>query len=62
MVFSFTGLFYFTLRNITPALQSKLKCILLLAVVESRLIKKYGLNTILEPFVESVMKLESVRL
>ena len=51
---------YFTLGNIKPGLRSKLKCIFLLAVVESRLIEKYGMNTILEPFVESVIKLESV--
>ena len=55
-----SGLFYFTLGNIKPALRSKLKCIFLLAVVESRLIEKYGMNTILEPFVESAIKLESV--
>ena len=40
--------------------QSNYKCIFLLAVVESPLIEKYGMNTILHPLVESVMKLESV--
>ena len=55
------GLFYYTLTNITPALRSTLRVIMLLAVVKTSHIDEYGIDVILEPFVEEMSKLESVR-
>ena len=43
-----------------PSLRSKLKSILLLAVAETSMISKYGISSILEPFVEEMKQLESV--
>ena len=55
------GLFYYTLTNITPALRSTLRVIMLLAVVKTSHIDEYGIDVILEPFVEEMSKLESLR-
>ena len=43
-----------------PSLRSKLKSIFLLAVAETSIISKYGISSILEPFVEEMKQLESV--
>ena len=60
MFANFIGLFYYTLENVRPSFRSKLQSILLLAVAETSLISKYGINSILEPFVEEMKELESV--
>ena len=57
---TFVGLFYYCLGNIHPSFRSKLQSILLLAVAETSLISKYGINIILDPFVEEMKELESV--
>ena len=56
-----SGLFYYTLGNIRPHLRSQTKAIQLVSVVKSSYIEKYGIDTILEPFVDAVKQLESVR-
>ncbi|MGL4876600.1 hypothetical protein [Paraclostridium dentum] len=43
--------FYFTLGNIPPKYRSALKNIHLLILVKHRLVKKYGFDRILEPFI-----------
>ena len=48
------GLFYYTLGNLPPRLRSALKSIQLLTVCKFTDIVHYGINTILEPIVESV--------
>lgn len=55
------GLFYYTLCNIDPALRAKLRTIMLVAIVETSHINQYGISEILEPFVQSMQQLESVR-
>ena len=57
---SSVGLFYYTLCNIHPALRVKVWTIMLVAIVETKHINKYGISEILEPFIESMQQLESV--
>ena len=54
------GAFYFLLGNIQPALRSSLKVIQLVTMVKQSLINYYGIDKILEPFMESIQQLESV--
>lgn len=54
------GLFYYVLGNIDPALRSGLNTIQLLCIVRCIHIEKYGMDVILQPFVEDIQKLESV--
>ena len=53
-------MFYYTLTNIHLALRSRLQTIMLLLVVESKHIEKYGIDQIMKPFVSGMMELESV--
>lgn len=46
------SMFYFQLGNILPEYRSKLKSIYLLAIVEYRYLKKYGVENILAPFIK----------
>ena len=55
-----TALFYYTLGNISPAYRSSLKCIQLLTVVKYNDLVKYGIDTILSPFMEDLKLLEAV--
>ena len=55
-----TGLFYYTLGNICPALRGVLQAIQLVAVVKTNNISKYGIDEVLRPFVEAVKLLEKV--
>lgn len=48
---------YLKLANIYPEYRSKLKSINLLAIVEYRYLKKYGMDEILTPFVGKLKKL-----
>lgn len=52
------GCLYFTLRNLTPRLNSCLMNIHLISLFHSQDAKKYGLDKILSPFVEDVKVLE----
>ena len=58
----YVGLFYYTLLNIHPEHRSSLQNIQLITVVKQIHIKKYGLDSILEPFVVRIKELEKVRL
>lgn len=62
MTSSFTAVFYYQILNIEPELRSRLQSIMLLTIVDTAILSKYGTNTILEPFVESVKLLESVNM
>jgi hypothetical protein len=53
------GMFYFTLKDIHPVLQSCLKNIFLLAVALSKDIKHYGFDAILNPILVDLKALES---
>jgi len=53
-------MFYYTLGNIHPQLRSTLRCIQLLSVVNVTLIDKYGMNEVLQPFVEELKDFEKV--
>ena len=48
------AMFYFQLANVYPEYRSRLKSINLLAITENKYLKKYGIDAILEPFVEEV--------
>ena len=54
------GLFYYTLGNLEPRLRSPTNAIQLVSVVKTSYIDKYGIDMILEPFVQAITKLESV--
>ena len=56
----FLGLFYYTLGNIEPRYRANLDTIQLVCITKSSCIDKYGMDTILEPFIESVRTLKSV--
>ena len=54
------GLFYYTLGNLEPRLRSPTNAIQLVSIVKTSYIDKYGIDMILEPFVQAITKLESV--
>lgn len=56
------GAFYYCLANIEPALRSKLQSIMVLAIVKTSYIAEHGVDTILEPFINDIKRLESVRI
>ena len=60
--FFISGMFYYTLDNLPPVLRSKQCSIQLLCVCKYSFIKKYGIDVILQPFIEDVKKLEKVNL
>jgi len=53
---------YYQVGNLSPYLRSKLKSIQVVAVTKAPLITKYGIDPILQPFVNDIKKLEQVRL
>ena len=54
-------LFYYTIGNLSPYLRSQLISIQLLAVAKTTVINKYGIDTILEPFMKELRILEEVK-
>ena len=48
------------LGNLSPRLRSQLKSIQLLAVAKSSVVDKYGVKTLLEPFMQDLKILEEV--
>jgi hypothetical protein len=54
------GAFYYLLGNFQPELRSSLKVIQLITLVKQSLIADYGIDRILEPFMDSIRELESV--
>lgn len=55
-----TGVIYYTLGNIRSQYRSQLDAIQLLAIATSPVIKKYGIDAILEPFLDDLQYLEQV--
>ena len=51
---------YYTLGNVTPKFRSSLKNIHLLGIAKYEYICKYGLEELLSPVIQDVLKLESV--
>ena len=56
------GVFYYSLGNINPALRSTLQSIQLIAIVKSSYINLYGIDKILEAFMEDISHLEQVNI
>ena len=54
------AVFYYTLANISPQYRSSLKAIQLITVVKSMDVAMYGVDKILQPFMDDVAKLEKV--
>ena len=56
----YLGIFYYTLGNLRPHLRSSLKSVQLVCIVKVKYIQKYGINSVLEPFMNDVHLLEKV--
>ena len=54
------GAFYYLLGNLRPELRSSLKLIQLVTLVRQSYIKDYGMDKILETFMDGIKELESV--
>jgi len=59
-IFMHTGVFYYQLGNISPKYRSSLKSIHLVTIAKSTIIKKYGPDKILKPFMNAIKELEKV--
>jgi len=57
---SILGVVYYTLGNLSPKYRSQLDAIQLLAIATSPVINKYGIDAILEPFLDDLQFLEQV--
>lgn len=55
------GVVYYTLGNIHPKYRSQLDSIQLLAIATYPVIKKHGIDAILEPFLQDLKYLEQVQ-
>ena len=55
------ALFYYTPGNLELSLRSSLQIIQFVAVVRSPLVEKYGIGTILGPFMTTMTELEKVK-
>ena len=55
-----SGVVYYTLGNIKPEHRSQLHAIQLVALVTVPLLKKYGVDAILEYFINDLKELEKV--
>ncbi|XP_058961485.1 uncharacterized protein [Pocillopora verrucosa] len=55
------GAFYFNLGNLSPEYRSVINSIQLIALCRVPLIKKYGMNRILQPFMQDLHQLEADR-
>lgn len=60
IVIIFPAAFYYTLANISPRHRSSLKMIQLVSLVKSVNVSSYGVDKILQPFMEDIAKLEVV--
>lgn len=59
-IYFYLGVVYYTLGNINPKYRSQLDAIQLLAIATSPVIKKYGIDAILEPFLDDLQYIEQV--
>ena len=53
------SMFYWTLANINPQLQSTQNAVQLLGIAKTKLLKKYGLTQLLQPFIEDIKLLQT---
>ena len=60
MLYIHTAFFYYMLGNIPPAYRSSLKCIQLVTVVKYTDLIKYGIDSIITPFMDDLKSLEAV--
>ena len=51
------GIFYFTLGNMPPQQRSKLNSIYLVCLLKQKLLNRYGMDSVLQPFITDVKKL-----
>ena len=56
----FIGVFYYILGNVRPQFRSSLKSIQLVSILKASYIQKYGINSVLQPFMNDVKLLEKV--
>ena len=61
IIYVHVGFFYFTVGNVSPKYRSLLKAINLVALIKRKWIKQYSMNAILEPIVNDIKKLVSLR-
>lgn len=62
MILNFhVGGFYYTLGNIRPENRSHKNAVQLLGLVTSKHLKKYGVDALLEAFMQDLAQLEQVR-
>jgi len=54
------GLLYYTLANFEPKYRAMLKAIQLIAMITNQLLKQYGFECVLRPFIEDMNKLSKV--
>lgn len=59
MLVLFTGIFYFTLGNVSPKYRSKLSAIHLVAIAKHKNLSTYGMDALLKPFVRDLKRLVS---
>jgi hypothetical protein len=59
-VFFLLGVVYYTLGNINPKLRSQCDAIQLLLIATTPVIKKYGIDVLLDPFMDDLKYLEQV--
>ena len=61
-ILNLIGVVYYTLGNIDPKLRSSLKCIQLLSIAKYEYIRTHGVEELLKPIINDVLKLEQVRI
>ena len=54
------GMFYYMLGNLSPYLRSQIRAIQLLAVCKTQVVERYGVDVILESFMNDLKILEEV--
>jgi hypothetical protein len=59
-IFAYPGNFYYTLGNISPDKRATLNAIQLVAIVTSKHLKQYGIDTILDVIMNDIRQLEQV--
>lgn len=59
-IYIIAAMFYYTIGNIPPQHRSTLAAIQLVTVVKHVHLMQYGIDTILEPFINAVIQLEKV--
>ena len=62
ILYIITGMFYYSIGNLPPELRSTQRAIQLIACVSSPHIGEYGLQPILQPFIDDVNTLAKVRM